>query len=83
MGLRDDLAELNDAHHAPGSRCRVGFLYDTLPDDECEQFRDLVERNVVPATLICQAMRRHGYDVSSASVNRHRKRKVGNGCSCP
>jgi hypothetical protein len=83
MGLQDDLLELKDANLSPGRKCRVGFLYETLPADELTVFRDLVEDKVVPATTLSEVMRRNGYDVAYGSIQRHRKRKAGSGCLCP
>jgi hypothetical protein len=83
IGLAAELDALATAPAAPrGPRCQIGQLLETADADVAESLRAVLE-TTVSATVIAEALGRHGNQVTAWTVNRHRRRGTPNGCRCP
>ncbi|MFF1600821.1 hypothetical protein ACFVYV_25485 [Streptomyces mirabilis] len=82
-GLAADLDALTSAPAAHrGPRCHIGLLLEGADTDVAESLRAVLE-TTVSATVIAEALGRHGNQVTAWTVNRHRRRGTPNGCRCP
>lgn len=88
--MDDILRELGEADHhrgTPGPKCSVQRVLDQIRADRGDQTADqlatkLDDANVNPLN-IAQTLARHGYHLAAHTVRRHRRRRSGEGCTCP
>ena len=75
MGFADTLAEL--AYVKPVPRCTVGQWLKTLPESDVAEFEDAIKSDV-HSVAIHRAMRVLGFEKSSGTLLRHRRKE----CTC-
>ena len=68
-----------------GPRCSVGRIVATLTDDSpLHRLPDVLDpESGWESSQIAAVLAEHGHSVKAITVARHRRRALGNGCSCP
>lgn len=68
----------------PQKRCTVDKILEQVTDQQREMLSRLLEDGCeVPSTRVAATLRAWGYDIHYLSVQRHRRRHRGGGCTCP
>lgn len=78
------LADLGDLAPKPGHRtCHTRHALDQLDAELATAIEAVIDRTDLAITDICRVLTRHGLNVSTDSISRHRKRGTPTGCRCP
>ena len=84
--LGADLARIvTGPRYKPGPPCGVGVVLRKVVDVDpavAIQLKNAIDNPEVSATLIADALRRHGHQVSPQTLSRHSRRGQYNGCRC-
>ena len=84
-----DLDRLLDKKTRNGPSCRASKLLSMMPEETRTKVERLIDQprpdgTYVPATDIAATLTNHGWELSTNSISRHRRRKTkaGTGCAC-
>lgn len=85
--LLQELREAGRQRYKSGPPCGVPRVVAQIRaergDTTADQLATRIEDPAVTALSITKTLARHGYALAAHTVRRHRRRKTGEGCTCP
>jgi hypothetical protein len=81
--LADALDALADEPVRVGGKCRVGEILAVLAPDDRAKLITYLGNTGIESTRLARTLTDNGHRVAAASVQRHRRRGTGAGCTCP
>ena len=81
--LIDDLDSLIEQSSTIEKKCSVRVLLDNLDLDDSIKLSELIDTSTVSGAAISRMLNKNGHQINYSIINRHRRRNLGTGCSCP
>lgn len=81
--LLNSLSALEEHRHNIAVTCHVANVLEQLTPSEAQKLEEILAQPKIRGTWIVETLGKHGYKLSAASVQRHRRRYKGGGCVCP
>lgn len=81
--LAADLNALLTTSPRVGGRCAVGAVLAALPKKERDALVAILVNPAVAGSQVSRVLVDHGHRVAASSIQRHRRRVDGSGCTCP
>jgi hypothetical protein len=79
--LLEDLAGLQPG--VGGHTCRTAHALGQIPEDVRRVALAALDNPVISSTALCKVLNKHGFQLTTGQVSRHRRRGTPNGCKCP
>lgn len=66
-----------------GHACHTGYALAQLDESLRARVLAALDNPILSSSDLCRVLNKHGFDLRTSNVARHRRRGTPNGCKCP